>query len=281
MPDTSAADEWAGARGQKWGAQLARMEATLSPIDEPLIGALGLNRPFRIADCGCGGGGTTLHILRRAPAGSVVHGFDISPALIESAQARIPPDQPALAFAVADMAVQPPPPQLYDRLVSRFAVMFYDYPAAAFANLAGWLAPGGRFAFAVWGPPVDNPWITTVRDVVAELVEVPTPEPDAPGPFRYAGPAMLPDLLARAGFDDLEVRDWRGALPIGGGLPAAAAADFALASLSSFNELLDQAGELARDHARARLTQRFSPHEQHGAVRLDARVHIVTGARVK
>src|SRR3954470_4504410 len=276
MPESSAAGEWAGARGQKWRAQLARMEATLSPIDEPLIGALGLGVPLRIADLGCGGGGTTLHIARRAPAGSVVHGFDISPALIESARARIPPNQPALVFTVADMAVQPPPPQLYDRLVSRFAVMFYDNPAAAFANLAGWLAPGGRFAFAVWGPPVDNPWITTVRDVVAELVEVPTPEPDAPGPFRYAGPATLPDLLQRAGFDDLEVRDWRGALPIGGGLPAAEAADFALASLSSFNELLDHAGEPAREHARALLTKRLSAHEQQGAVRIDARVHIVT-----
>jgi trans-aconitate methyltransferase len=54
------------------------MEAMLTPVDEPLVRALNLDAPCRIADIGCGGGGMTLEILRRAPAGSVVHGYDLS-----------------------------------------------------------------------------------------------------------------------------------------------------------------------------------------------------------
>jgi SAM-dependent methyltransferase len=64
------------------------MEAMLAPVDEPLIRALNLDAPCRIADIGCGGGGTALEILRRAPAGSAVHGFDLSPALVELARSR-------------------------------------------------------------------------------------------------------------------------------------------------------------------------------------------------
>src|SRR5205823_7697307 len=141
----------------------------------------------------------------------------------------------------------------YDRLVSRFGIMFFDDPPAAFGNLRRWLAPGGRFAFAVWGPASDNPWLTSVRDVVARIVELPKPDRDAPGPFRYADADTLLALLRRAGFSALDVRDWRGALPIGGALPPAEAADFALSSFSSFGELLAEAGAGALDEARRSL----------------------------
>jgi SAM-dependent methyltransferase len=279
MTQNPAAADWAAARGDKWSGQLAGLEATLAAVDEPLIEALRLEAPARIADVGCGGGGTTLEILRRAPAGSVVHGFDISPANIDSARARIPAGERAIAFTVADVAIVAPPSEPYDRLVSRFGVMFYDDPPSAFANLARWLTPGGRFAFAVWAPPADNPWMTIVRDAVAEVVDVPRPDPDAPGPFRYADARTLLALLDNAGFEDLDVRDWRGALPIGGGMPAADAALFGLTAFSSFGELLAEAGEAATARARESLTARLSRHEQRGAVRIAACVHIVTGVR--
>jgi SAM-dependent methyltransferase len=278
MNQTPAASDWAAARGEKWRSQLAGMEATLTPVDQPLIRALHLDAPFRIADIGCGGGGTTLEIVRRAPAGSVVHGFDISPALIESARARAGADERGVVFRVADVGTSSPPEEPYDRLVSRFGIMFYDDPTSAFANLVDWLAPGGRFAFAVWGRPADNPWFTRVREVVADVVDVPPPDPEAPGPFRYAGADKLLALLERTGFDDVEVRDWRGALPIGGGLPAADAANFALAAFSSFGELLAAAGEAALNDARRSLTARLSEYQHDGAVRMEACVHIFTGA---
>jgi SAM-dependent methyltransferase len=275
----SAASDWAGARGEKWRAQLAGMEAMLHPVDEPLLRALNLDAPRRIADIACGGGGTTLEIQRRAPMGSVVHGFDISPALVEWARSRVRPEDRALAFHVADVATAPVPEEPYDRLVSRFGIMFFDDPPAAFGNLARWLAPGGRFAFAVWGRPNDNPWLTSVRDAVAEVVTLPSPDPEGPGLFRYGEAERLLTLLDRAGFGELAVRDWRGALPIGGELSPADAANFALAAFSSFGELLAEAGDEAVSHARRALTARFSQHEVEGAVRMDACIHLFTGAR--
>jgi len=277
MTEHPAASDWAGARAEKWRANLTGMEATLAPVDAPLIRALHLDRPCRIADVGCGGGGTTLEILRRAPAGSIIRGFDISPALVESARNRITSADRGITFEVANVATATQGP--YDRLVSRFGIMFFDDPPAAFSNLFRWLAPGGRFAFAAWGRTTDNPWLSAVRDAVAEVIEMPSPDPEAPGPMRYGESDKLLTLLDRAGFAELDVRDWRGTLAIGGGLPANDAASFALASFSSFGEMLAEAGGSALNEARHSLATRFSLHQLDGAVRMDACVHIFTGAR--
>lgn len=271
--------DWATTRGEKWRAQLTGMEATLSPIDAPLLRALRLDAPYSIADLGCGGGGTTLELYRHAPAGSVVHGFDISPALIEAARARSRSGEGAVSFDVADVATAPAPETPYDRLVSRFGMMFFDDPPIAFANLLQWLAPGGRFAFAVWGPLRDNPWMTDVSETVSRFLDVPRPDPEAPGPFRYAEADRLRHLLAGAGFDEVAVEDWRGTLPIGGGVPAVDAADFALASFSSFGDALAVAGDEVLQAARQALTERFSPRQRDHAVWVEARVHLFTGAR--
>ncbi|BAQ18576.1 class I SAM-dependent methyltransferase [Methyloceanibacter caenitepidi] len=275
---TVSAEDWANERGQKWCDQLSAMEATLDPVDAPLIDALQLDRPLRIAEIGCGGGGTTLKILRNAPAGSSVHGIDISPALVEKARTRAATETGDIAFHIANGERAPAPAGPYDRLVSRFGIMFFDDPEAAFSNLSSWLAPGGRIAFAVWGPPPQNPWMTSLREAVVQVMEVPEPDPDAPGPFRYAGGEKLLGLLKAAGLRDLEVRDWRGTIPLGGGVPPEAAVDFAFSAFS-LGDLLAEADAAVSADVRRRLTQRYAQHETDGAVHMDAHVHIVTGTR--
>lgn len=280
MIQNPAATEWATTRGEKWRSNLIGLEAMLEPLCEPLIDALKLDAPYRIADIGCGGGATTRQILSQAPAGTLVHGFDISPALIESARANSPRDASAIAFEVADMALANPPAHLYDRLVTRFGIMFFDNPPAAFENLVRWLAPGGRFAFAVWGPLAENVWMSSVRQAVSEIIAVPPVDPEAPTPFRYADAGKLLALLQQAGFHNLNVHTWHGLLPIGGELAAPDAATFGLTSVSSFRELLAEAGDDVLNAAHQSLTAIFSQHEQGGVVRMNACVHIVTGARI-
>lgn len=278
MNENVTARDWTAERGGKWRAQLAGMEAMLAPVDDPLICALRVDAPYRIADVGCGGGGTAMEILRRAPAGSVIHGYDLSAELIEVAESRNKSEDRAITFQVADMAAAAPE-VAYDRLVSRFGIMFFGDPPAAFANLAGWLRPGGRFAFAVWGRPAENPWMARVRQVVAEIIDLPATDPEGPGPFRYGVAEKLMSQLDRAGFCDLAVNEWRGGLPIGGGLGAGEAATFALAAFSTFGEQLAEAGGEALNEARRLLTARLSRYEESGVVRMDGCVHIVTGGR--
>ncbi|MBS1817610.1 MAG: class I SAM-dependent methyltransferase [Acidobacteria bacterium] len=271
------APDWAAARSEKWRRQLAGLEAMLAPIDDPLFAGLAITDRVRIADVACGSGTTTIDVLRRAPAGSVAHGFDLSPALIDVARRRQGGQDTSVAFDVADMQTASPPELPYERLMSRLGVMFFADPAAAFANLRRWLVPGGRFAFAVWGPVEDNTWMAATRAAVAEFAELPPVDPSTPGPFRYADVTVLHSLLSRAGFVELTASDWRGTLPIGSSLPAQEAAHFALAAFSSFAEVLAAAGARAFAGAHHTLAARFAPYEQEGVVRMPARVHIVSG----
>ena len=275
---TVSSSDWSGERGRKWSRQVTGIEASLAPVDDALLAAMNLKRKHRVADVACGGGGTTLAIAREAPPGSVIHGYDISPDVLDVARART--DDPQVAFRVADVSTAPVPEQPYDRLCSRFGVMFFEDPAVAFANLTAWLIPGGRLAFAVWGNPAGNPWMTSATEAVATVVQVPESEsdPDAPGRFRYSDASKLTGLLRTAGFTDLDVSEWRGRLPVGGGMDAGAAARFTL-SVFSDGAHLEEAGEAAVEQGRAELAARLAEHERDGVVQVDALVNVVTGSR--
>jgi hypothetical protein len=123
--------------------------------------------------------------------------------------------------------------------------------------------------------------MTATRAAVAEAIDLAPIEPSAPGPFRYGDVVPFVSLLERAGFADVTVTDWRQALPVGDRLPARDAAQFALASFSSFAELLSNAGGDAATRALRALAARFTPYEQAGAILMPARVHIITGRAVE
>jgi SAM-dependent methyltransferase len=279
MSSHSVISDWATSRGEKWRDNLVGMEKMLHPIDAPLIDALRLDAPYRIADIACGGAGTTLEIYRRAPEGSVVLGFDISQALIQSARDRALNAHCDVVFDVADLGSAAAPAQPYQRLVSRFGTMFFADPSAAFANLSKWLAQGGRFAFAVWGRATENPWMTNINQAVSTVVDIPLAAPEGPGAFRYGDRTTLLGLLKQSGFAEVEIVEWHGKITMGDAKGAAEAADFAINSFSSFAEWLTEAGGTAFRDAQNDLAARFSKHEQNGIVMMDACVLIFTGTR--
>lgn len=271
MADPMSALAWADARGRQWRDQVDGMEATLAPVDAPLIAALRLDGPLDVAEIGCGGGATTRAIASALPAGGTVEGFDISADLVAAARERV---GDVARFTVAD-AGRFLPERRFDRLASRFGIMFFDDPAAAFANLRGWLKPGGRLAFAVWGPGSEVGFMRAVRDGIASVMPVAPPDPDAPGPCRYGDPARLAALLEHAGFADAASTTWRGELPVGGGLPARAAAEFLVASSSTAAPLAD-ADPALRLRALDAIEAACAAHERDGLVRMPVRVEIVT-----
>lgn len=272
------AEDWAGARGDKWHAALDLLEATLAPVDQPLIDALSLAAGMRVADIGCGGGATTIAIAGAAPEASRVTGFDISATLINAARSKTPGQPSAIDFIHGDATKAPLPDRLFDRLTSRFGVMFFNDPDAAFGRLRQWLAPTGRFAFAVWGPPSENPWMMAIREAADGVVDLPTPDPDAPGPYRYAEIDGFYTLLRAAGFRNVDAAAWRGFLPVAGGVPANDAADFALSSFGP-GEFVKEAGDEAFAAVHARLAEIYRAHEGDSGVHMPAFAWIVTGDR--
>jgi SAM-dependent methyltransferase len=94
----------------------------------------------------------------------------------------------------------------FDAAFSRFGVMFFGDPVAAFTNIRAALKPGGRLAFVCWRAFQHNPWMREPMMAAAPLLPPPqAPDPTAPGPFAFADDGWVRAILAEAGFGDVVI----------------------------------------------------------------------------
>ena len=122
--------------------------------------------------------------------------------------------------------------------------MFFDDPAAAFANMRTALKPGGRLAFVCWRTPPENPWASAPLAAARPfLPEQPPPDPLAPGPFAFADPERVKDILGKAGFGDVTVTKYDGVMGMGRDMDSVAAQTLRIGPLS---RAVGEADEAAR-----------------------------------
>ncbi|WP_420110824.1 class I SAM-dependent methyltransferase, partial [Pseudactinotalea sp.] len=133
-------------------------------------------------------------------------GVDISPGMVEAAQTRVPEATIAVGDAQTDdlLALVGGGPA-FDRVLSRFGVMFFGDPTAAFGNIRAATSPGGRLAAAVWRGPEENPVFTLGVQPLLAHMELPQPAPGAPGPTALADPDHTRTILDQAGWDAVEI----------------------------------------------------------------------------
>lgn len=238
MPD----DVWEGEMGDKWLKYLDQFEGMISPVGDALIAGADFKAGESVIDIGPGGGATSFAIARLVGSEGSVTGLDISPKLVGEAQRRAAAmGLSNTNFIVGDASRVKIPGAGFDRLFSRFGVMFFPDPYNAFENLHGFIKPGGKLTFACWGPPNENPWVSEMMQIAAKYVDLPPPVPRAPGPMAFAEPDYVTDILTKAGFSDIEVTPWRGDQLVGGkGASAKEAAAFIMDALFMGDLLADQ-----------------------------------------
>jgi SAM-dependent methyltransferase len=205
VSNTEQQEYWNGEAGQRWAQMDARMARLLQPVAEALISHADLSGCRRAIDVGCGGGSQSQLLAQHLGDGATVLGVDISGPLLGVARERAAA-QEGLDFLQADASDHSFEPGSFDLLFSRFGVMFFDDPVAAFTNLHAAMTENARLAFCCWQAPKNNPWV--YLSVQAALEHVPPPEPqdpEAPGPFAFADPARLQSLLSAAGFRDIDI----------------------------------------------------------------------------
>lgn len=188
-----------------WAEVRELLELQLAPLGRAGLSALAPAPGECILDIGCGGGETVLDLARAvAPAGQVV-GIDLSAAVLAFAQ-RATAGCEHVSFVQADAQVHPFEPASFDAVFSRFGVMFFANPVAAFTNIRRSLRPNGRLAFVCWRALEENPLdILPLRAAAACLPPQPTHDPDAPGPFAFANPDRVRGILEGAGFGDIKI----------------------------------------------------------------------------
>lgn len=261
-PNALKGEDWAGEMGIKWLTHIDRFEGMIAPIGDALLARAAIAPGERVIDLGCGGGLTSLAAAKATGPDGAVLGLDISPDLIDEARRRAE-GLPHVRFICADAAtVKLDAP--YDRLISRFGSMFFAEPYAAFTNLHGLIKPGGRIDLAIWAAPRDNPWMMELMGVARSHIDIPSPNPRAPGPFAFADLDYVRDILAHAGFSAPDFEAYQGEQAIGGpGATPDAAADFALASMA-IGRALAEAGEDVLALAREDLVNLFGQRHVSG-----------------
>jgi SAM-dependent methyltransferase len=226
------------------------LDHQLDGIGKVVMDAAGLAAGESVLDVGCGCGSTTLSLARRVGEAGRAIGIDVSRPMLELARERARAEGVANAtFVEADAQVHPFRPEC-DVLFSRFGVMFFDDPTAAFSNLHRALGREARLAFACWQALPKNPWMAMPMMAAMQHVQVDAPSsPDAPGAFAFADPTRVERILAEAGFRAISLKPLDVSIAIGGGM-----------SLDETVEFLMEMGPLSRvlgsqpDDVRARVS---------------------------
>ncbi|MFO1210526.1 MAG: methyltransferase domain-containing protein [Amaricoccus sp.] len=198
-PNAAQAAFWTTQAGPSWVELDAELEAGSRAITDRLLAACAPRPGEAVLDVGCGAGGSTRALAAAVgPAGRVL-GVDISAPLLARARERAA-GVANVAFEQADAQDHAFAPAAFDLAASRFGMMFFADPVAAFRNIARALVPGGRLVFVAWAGPEHNPWFALPRQVaVARLGPVAPPPPDAPGPMAFRDADRVTGLLAAAG----------------------------------------------------------------------------------
>jgi SAM-dependent methyltransferase len=171
--------------------------------------------------------------------------------------------------------------QPFDAIFSRFGVMFFADPAAAFRNLHGLLRPGGRLAFICWRAFVQNEWVMVPLKAALPLLPSvpPPPPPGAPGPFAFAEADHVRDVLERGGFVDVALEPKDVATFVGGsGVDLDTATEFLL-QIGPTARLLADVEPALRTRIAAAVRQVLAAHHGAGGVRMGSAAWLVSARR--
>jgi SAM-dependent methyltransferase len=269
---------WTDQAGPTWAAQMVAMDDQLAPVLDQLFQRAKLQSGEDVLDIGCGAGTSTLQAARFVGPSGTVLGADISATLLDVAKVRAKA-LGNIKFLMADAQTHAFETACYDCLISRFGVMFFNDPPAAFANMAKALRPDGRMVFATWGAIPENPYFTLPAKVAKDVIgAVPKTDPDAPGPFAFRDPTRVNAILTAAGLADIEAQEVTLALTPKGDAATVAALMCEIGpaqrALSHFE--VDAAGRTRLVHA---LTEALAALQTPDGIRIPARINFYTARK--
>lgn len=270
---------WNSEESGHWVAHADRYDVMLGGYVPRILDAAALATDARVLDIGCGSGATTMAAARRAPDGELL-GVDLSNPMLSHARTR------AAAAGLTNIAFEQQDAQTAsfaeasrDAAISRFGVMFFDDPVAAFTNIAGALRPGGQVAFACWKELTANEWMFVPGMAVAAHAPLPDPgPPGAPGPFAFGDPDRVRAILTAAGLTSVEITSVEDPLLLGGHGTVDEAVQF-LRGTGMARMLLADAEPDVAERALESVRTALAPYETPEGVELGAGVWLVTARR--
>ena len=268
MANEEQAGHWNSAEASHWVTHQLRYDTMLAPFGDRLLAAAQVAGPT-----GYSMSAAAVVPPRWRPA----TGLDLSTSMLEVARGRAAGERLGnVSFVAGDAQTYPLPAGGFDVAISRFGVMFFDDPEAAFHNLAGALAPGGRLAFVCWQDLFSNPFIAVPGLALAKHVALPDlGPPGAPGMFALADPGRIRSLLASAGLSNAAIEPLTEEILLGGGGTLTDAVEF-LRHGGTGRAVLASADEATRDRAVAAVSEALAPYATAEGVRIGTAAWLVT-----
>lgn len=245
--DSGQARLWNGPAGQAWVEAQAILDRMFEPLERMLVDAVVAASARHVLDIGCGTGATVLAACRALGPPARCTGIDIAAPIIAAARARADREGLAAGFICADAQAHGFEPGGADMIVSRFGVMFFDDPLAAFANLRRAARPGAGLRCLAWRSAAENPFMTTAERAAA--------------PFLPALPARRPG----SGWTDIDINPVDVALT----LPEPDLMQY-LTRLGPLGLVLDQADGAIRARIIETVRAAFDPYVRSAEVRFAA-----------
>jgi SAM-dependent methyltransferase len=182
----------------------APYERQLAPLGHRAMSALSPKHGKHILDIGCGTGQTSVELGELVGPEGEVLGVDLAPAVLEVALGKAK-GLAQVRFIQADAQVFPFEPGLYDAAFSRFGVMFFADPVAAFVNIRRALKVGGRVTFVCWRSLEENELDTVPLKAASPFLPADLEDPRFAPPFSLSSSDRIRDILSTAGFSEMEI----------------------------------------------------------------------------
>jgi SAM-dependent methyltransferase len=270
--DSEQATLWNGVAGCAWVELQESLDRILKPFEDLLVEAVSLRGGGRALDVGCGTGSTTAALARRLGEKESVTGLDISDAMIAAARFRAEREGSPASFICANAELYAFEPASFDMIFSRFGVMFFEDPVRAFANLRRAATDRGELRFIAWRSEAENPFMTTAERAAAPLMpNLPTRQPDAPGPFAFADDRRVYALLEQSGWAKIEIRP----IDVVCSLPERELVPY-FTRLGTLGRILPEADDRTRAAVIEKVRPAFDPYVQGEQVRFTAACWMVS-----
>ncbi len=270
---------WNTVAGPRWVGLEGFVERRVRAVNDLLLRHSAAANGEQVLEIGCGTGAFTMPLAAAVGDKGHVVGADISDAMLAAAHKRIAESgMRNISLIQADAQTHDFEPGHFNLIASRFGVMFFADPAAAFANLLTAARPGGRLCFACWASLPENRHWLIPYEVALRRLGPPAPKPPrSPGPMAFAEPDYIRSFLGAAGFSEIAIH--RETPEIFGSTPPEEAEHACIMGPSG--RLIDekQPDEATRATIRREIEEAFAAETRGGEMRLGATVLLATARR--
>ena len=196
---------WNKGIGQKWVKEDNSLNERFAILTKEFFAKANINKNDKVLDIGCGGGVTSFEASKLVGKNGYVLGADISKILLDLAKKNFSNIE-NLEFKYCDVQNYNFEKNIFNKVISRFGVMFFENPIVAFKNIFSSIQDGGSLHFVCWTNVLENEFFTAAANITIKHLNREFPEVTrAPGPFAFGEKRYVKQILNASGFKNIKV----------------------------------------------------------------------------